>query len=159
MNKADEALADVRRWLCDNLGDGDAGKVCGMLSVVSRRIAEIEEENAKLRELARKLVPELCEQNAALCKENAKLVDVLHEVETEAVYAFQCLQQDCVTATNSPEHYFEKWWHADCECERLAAENTKLRELVAELYEDQCDECDRWKYRDRMRELSVEADR
>jgi hypothetical protein len=53
MNKADEALADVRRWLCDNLGDGDAGKVCGMLSVVSRRIAEIEEENAKLRELAR----------------------------------------------------------------------------------------------------------
>ena len=50
MNKADEALADVRRWLCDSLSDGDAGKVCGMLSVVSRRIAEIEEGNAKLRE-------------------------------------------------------------------------------------------------------------
>ena len=49
MSKADEALADVRRWLCDNLGDGDAGKVCGMLSVVSRRIAEIDEENAALR--------------------------------------------------------------------------------------------------------------
>lgn len=51
MSKADEALADVRRWLCDSLSDGDAGKVCGMLSVVSRRIAEIDEENAKLREL------------------------------------------------------------------------------------------------------------
>ena len=73
MSKADEALADVRRWLCDNLGDGDAGKVCGMLSVVSRRIAEIDEENTKLRKQVRKLVPELCEQNAALCQENAKL--------------------------------------------------------------------------------------
>lgn len=51
MSKADEALADVRRWLCGSLSDGDAGKVCGMLSVVSRRIAEIEAENAKLREL------------------------------------------------------------------------------------------------------------
>lgn len=49
MSKADEALADVRRWLCDSLSDGDAGKVCGMLSVVSRRIAEIDEENAALR--------------------------------------------------------------------------------------------------------------
>lgn len=41
-------------------------------------------------------------------------------------------------------------------CERLMAENAKLRELVSELYEDQCDGCDRWKYRDRMRELGVE---
>ena len=38
------------------------------------------------------------------------------------------------------------------------AENAKLRELVRELYEDQCDECDEWKYRDRMRELGVEVD-
>lgn len=37
----------------------------------------------------------------------------------------------------------------------IEADNAKLRELVAELYEDQCDECDRWKYRDRMRELGV----
>lgn len=34
--------------------------------------------------------------------------------------------------------------------------DAKLRELVRELYEDQCDECDRWKYRDRMRELGIE---
>ena len=31
-----------------------------------------------------------------------------------------------------------------------------LRQLVQELYEDQCDECDQWKYRDRIRELGVE---
>lgn len=36
-------------------------------------------------------------------------------------------------------------------------ENAKLRELVRELYEDQCDECDRWKYRDRMSELGIEV--
>lgn len=49
MSKADEALADVRRLLCDSLSDGDAGKVCGMLSVVSRCINELEAENSKLR--------------------------------------------------------------------------------------------------------------
>ena len=54
MSDANRALAEVRSWLCDNLGSGDAGKVCGMLSVVSRRINEIEDENAKLRELVRK---------------------------------------------------------------------------------------------------------
>ena len=37
----------------------------------------------------------------------------------------------------------------------LEDENAKLRELVMELYEDQCDECDEWKYRDRMRELGI----
>ena len=39
----------------------------------------------------------------------------------------------------------------------LQAENEKLRELVRELYEDQCIDGDRWKYRDRMRELGVEV--
>jgi hypothetical protein len=51
VSAASEALADVRGWLCDNLSAGDAGKVCGMLSVVSRHITELEDENAKLREL------------------------------------------------------------------------------------------------------------
>lgn len=37
-------------------------------------------------------------------------------------------------------------------------ENAKLRELACEIYEDQCDDCDRWKYRDRMRELGAEVD-
>jgi len=41
---------------------------------------------------------------------------------------------------------------------QLEAENEELRELLTELYEEQCDECDRWKYRDRMRELGIEVD-
>ena len=41
---------------------------------------------------------------------------------------------------------------------RVEERCAKLRELLWELYEDQCDECDRWKYRDRMRELGIEAD-
>ena len=40
---------------------------------------------------------------------------------------------------------------------KLVKDNARLRKLLAELYEDQCDECDRWKYRDRMRELGVDA--
>jgi hypothetical protein len=39
----------------------------------------------------------------------------------------------------------------------LGVENRKLRELVRELYEDQCIDGDQWRYRDRMRELGVEA--
>lgn len=51
MPDANKALAEVRSWLCNNLRSSDAGKVCGMLSVVSRHINELESENAKLREL------------------------------------------------------------------------------------------------------------
>lgn len=40
----------------------------------------------------------------------------------------------------------------------LVAENAKLKELVRELYEDQCIDGDQWRYRDRMRELGVEVD-
>lgn len=40
----------------------------------------------------------------------------------------------------------------------LADENAKLRELVRELYEDQCIDGDQWKYRDRMHELGIEVD-
>ena len=36
-------------------------------------------------------------------------------------------------------------------------ENAKLRELVGELFEDQCADSDHWKYRDRMRELGIEV--
>ena len=50
---AHETLSEVRRWLCDHLSAGDAGKICGMLSAVSRRLAkadELEEKNARLRD-------------------------------------------------------------------------------------------------------------
>lgn len=65
-----------------------------------------------------------------LAAENAKLVDVLHEVEEDSIYAYHCLQQDCVTITNSSEHFFKKWWHAECELDRAKAENAKLRKLL-----------------------------
>lgn len=42
--------------------------------------------------------------------------------------------------------------------EFLMRENAKLRELVVEIYEDQCDNSERWRYRDRMRELGIEVD-
>jgi len=37
-------------------------------------------------------------------------------------------------------------------------ENESLRELVRELYEDQCIDGDRWKYRDRIHELGIEVE-
>jgi FtsZ-binding cell division protein ZapB len=63
--------------------------------------------------------------------ENAELVRVLHELEQEAVHAYRCLQYDCETITGSASHYFDKWWHAECQNDRLKAENAKLREEIA----------------------------
>ena len=40
--------------------------------------------------------------------------------------------------------------------DELKAENKQLRELVRELYEDQCAECDRWKYHDRVHKLGID---
>lgn len=34
----------------------------------------------------------------------------------------------------------------------------RLQELALELYEEQCDECDRWKYRDRMHKLGIDTE-
>lgn len=45
-------------------------------------------------------------------------------------------------------------WSAT-EINRLREENNILRKLVAEIYEDQCDDGDQWKYRDRIRELGI----
>ena len=47
-------------------------------------------------------------------------------------------------------------WMEDAQ--EYKAENAKLRELLRELYEDQCIDGDRWKYRDRMCELGIEVD-
>lgn len=57
--------------------------------------------------------------------------------------------------TECKRYLVEEW--QDMRVPLLEKENAKLRELVRELYEDQCDECDEWKYRDRMRELGVEV--
>jgi hypothetical protein len=91
----------------------------------------------------------------------AKLIDVLHEVETEAVQAYHCLQQDCATVTNSSEHFFKKWWHAECEEEKLKAENDKLRELCKKLYDfawfEQPHDTE-LNFAEDMKELGIEVD-
>ena len=100
MSAASEALADVRGWLCDNLSEGDAGKVCGMLSVVSRHIVALEDENAKLQKERDYLLanesPTACEvrrvrsamkdvndKNAKLREQGARLFDKTLELGTE----------------------------------------------------------------------------
>ena len=75
MNEASEALADVREWLCDNMSEGDAGKVCGMLSVVSRHIVELEDENARLRSC----LSDDVENAKQIMGENAKLRECLQD--------------------------------------------------------------------------------
>jgi len=74
-----------------------------------------------------------------LREENAKLVDVLHEVEEEAVLAYHGLQSDIELLLKSETEFFEKWWHSECRndnklkrIEVLDAENAKLRELCTD---------------------------
>ena len=60
----------------------------------------------------------------------------------------------CNAQTDAQMAYIE----AEREVDRLQTENAKLRELVAEIYEDQCNNSERWRYRDRMRELGIGED-
>ena len=77
--------------------------------------------------------------------------DVCVQLETEALIVENAdLRREI--ALNEP--LFETLNAAN---DALIAENAELRKLVRELYEDQCDECDEWKYRDRMHELGVNA--
>lgn len=64
-----------------------------------------------------------------LYRENDVLVRVLHEVRDEAVLAYRCLQSDVEHVVDSESHFFDKWWHAECECDRLKKELAELREL------------------------------
>lgn len=146
MSKADEALADVRGWLCDNLSDGNAGMVCGMLSVVSRNINELEVENDKLREryyayeykmdgLVSRLTGGLLSKSAATPN------DVLYSSVVEELTEDQ-IKENC----------------------KLEAENAKLREFAREAYDtarglalnDLLADVS-W-LADRMRELGIEAE-
>jgi hypothetical protein len=49
MSDAFEALADIRRWACETLDASDAGRLCGILSEVSRHANGLEAENLQLR--------------------------------------------------------------------------------------------------------------
>ena len=63
-----------------------------------------------------------------LYRENDVLVRVLHEVRDEAVLAYRCLQSDVEHVVDSESHFFDRWWHAECECDRLKRELAELRE-------------------------------
>lgn len=69
------------------------------------------------------MLQEARDENAKLREENAKLVKVLHEVESEAVDAYLGLQHDCELLVGELDDRFRKYWHEQCE-------NAKLRELV-----------------------------
>ena len=74
------------------------------------------------------MLQEARDENAKLREENAKLVKVLHEVESEAVDAYLGLQHDCELLVGELDDRFRKYWHEQCE-------NAKLRELVADVHE------------------------
>ena len=85
MEDAHGELAQVRCWLCENLDAGDAGRVCGMLSAVSRRLVDadgMEAENEELRNRIEELesyvtAPPLEEQLLEALDENKKLRELV----------------------------------------------------------------------------------
>jgi len=86
MKNAHELLADVRRWICDNLSDKDAGKLCNMLSYVSRHIVEIETENERLHcnyTYKCEYVSALEQKVICMDDENAKMRELLREAGIE----------------------------------------------------------------------------
>jgi hypothetical protein len=79
-----QALADVHRWICDNLSNGDAGRLCSMLSSVSRYISEIETKNERLRcnYVNKVMYISVLEQRIIyMYDENAKLREQLQNAE------------------------------------------------------------------------------
>ena len=82
MSAASEALTDVRGWLCDNLSEGDAGKICGMLSVVSRHIVALEDENERLRSC----LSDDAENARQIMGENAKLRELCKDIWNDALH-------------------------------------------------------------------------
>ena len=60
MSDAFKSLADIHRWACETLDEGDAGRLCGMLSEVSRHINGLETRNEELWKLACDLRSNVC---------------------------------------------------------------------------------------------------
>lgn len=114
------------KYAANNGGTGAilAGEDCLSLANEMRMDADvIEAENAKLRD------------------ENAKLENVLHEIEKDAIVAYHCLQSDIRHVMESETEFFQKWWSAECRndnrlkrIELLESENAKLRELLKAAY-------------------------
>lgn len=101
---------------------------------------------------------ELLAENDRLWEENDKLVKVLHEVESEAIDAYLGLQHDCELLVGELDDRFRKYWHEQCE-------NEKLRELVVRMFHtiewsDRMSDSMYWpsfSYKRELRELGVEV--
>ena len=128
---ARETLAEVRRWLCDHLSAGDAGKICGMLSAVSRRLAEadeLEEENARLRD-----------ENEILRTDR----DMYHELYQMAYCPSHFSQVKAENARLRNEWESERDYANQMEAiaKKKQAENAELRELARDLrLDERCEE-------------------
>lgn len=105
------------------------------LRIEAERLCDENEQLRSEKAALERRIDELCAKVEQGKAENAKLVDVLHEVEQEAIYAYNCLQQDCEAMVDGQTHFFNKWLHAECECDRAKLQNEKLREQCAEMWE------------------------
>jgi len=129
VSAASEALADVRGWLCDNLSEGDAGQVCGMLSAVSRHIMRLEAENARLDQRRIELHAEVEMLSGTIHRQRKQLVDVQDALERRNIETAELRKErEYLLANESP---------TACEVRRVRSamkdvndENAKLRELL-----------------------------
>lgn len=127
-------MADVREWLCDNLSEGDAGNVCGMLSAVSRHITRLETENTRLDQRRIELHAEVEMLSGIIHRQRKQLVDVQDALERRNIETAELRKErDYLLANESP---------TACEVRRVRsamkdvkAENAKLRELLQQDYE------------------------
>lgn len=96
-----------------------------------------------------------------LLDENARLREVVSDGEENArliLAESRALQAENEKLREENERFIIKLNAEHIVRQNVESENAKLRELVAEIYEDQCDNSERWRYRDRMRELGIEVD-
>ena len=151
MDKASEALADVHGWLCDNLSAGDAGKICGMLSVVSRHIVALEDENAKLDRRRRSLHADVGRLGGIIHRQRKELSMMQHviecrndenaEIQEENARLRSCLSDDAENAR------------------QIMGENAELRECLQDFADaiknDDGFGVDRGWMLERIRELGI----
>ena len=138
--------SEIDEWCAEHFNSSFSGRAFNLILEWLDRQAEITERywmhlcgctTSAATEINKKL--EVAEdENKRLRTESAELVRVLHELEQEAVHAYNCLQEDCETITGSETHFFEKWWHAECQNDKLKAENENLRKEL-ETTKHKCD--------------------
>lgn len=98
---------------------------------------ELRSENAKLREYMRKLVPELCEQNAELHKENAELRELVRDAWGSGHPDKSCgdceIRDECHAEIEEAHKKGNGRWNTRCLFERRIED--RMRELGIEVVE------------------------